>query len=764
MNEPTPSPELEDQIRAALAAPDPPPAFVRRLQDHLIAQAAAPQQARPVPRMRLAWAWIFAGLLILALAGFAVGPANLVAAMQRLLGYIPGIGLVVDGEGLRFLAEPVSMTRDGITLTVTQVILDSEQTIVIYTADGIPPQAYPANEEATFCPNDPRLRLPDGILLTAGSGIGGGWGSGFESRMIFPALPADADQAVFELPCLMDTAPGAAPQDWELPLRFVPAPPELTIVPVIDVTPEPGTAALSESSADMGLFLEQVIELEDSYILIGTFRQGEALPGAMVMGPSTWPEITTASGLAWAFKLAADIQEPSTDMGTFPWAYQIGKGFAAPLTIRIEAVDAEFPAAVTFALDVGPDPQPGQEWILNQELEVAGHTLTLMSAVLNDGERENGYEFFFRSNPEVSGVSVEDPTHPTVGGYGGGSLGEFSAGLVYDGPVPTGRLTYRITHLTARHAGPWTLEWSPPASSPSATPLAIPSACLTLETWQQAAANPAPLPEGLGGRLIAYGRIVDDGQPLSPDNAGVFLVDLDGGNRRPLGPGTWPALTQDGRRAAYGWTDGLHVVDLDRGQDSIVPGTLPSDYGPRWSPDGTQLAFVRVEDLNLYRVDPDGSALRQLTDGPEYELLLGWLPDGTALYYAVPGPDGLTLRFLDLVNGVTTEGLVLNAKGASAAISPDGERIAFIERLPGSMDIGLYLARLDGTQRQLVAQLGHWGLSNPIWSPDGDWLMVSFQDADLPDAATATALLDPMTCQVIPLDGIDGTVQGWAPQ
>ena len=168
MNEPTPSPELEDQIRSALAAPDPPPAFVRRLQDRLIAQAAAPQQPRPVPRMRLARAWIFAGLLILALAGFAVGPANLVAAMQRLLGYIPGIGLVVDGEGLRFLAEPVSMTRDGITLTVAQVILDSEQTIVVYTADGIPPQAYPANEEAAFCPNGPRLRLPD-ATASAGS-------------------------------------------------------------------------------------------------------------------------------------------------------------------------------------------------------------------------------------------------------------------------------------------------------------------------------------------------------------------------------------------------------------------------------------------------------------------------------------------------------------------------------------------------------------------------------------------------------------------
>jgi len=33
------------------------------------------------------------------------------------------------------------------------------------------------------------------------------------------------------------------------------------------------------------------------------------------------------------------------------------------------------------------------------------------------------------------------------------------------------------------------------------------------------------------GRLIAYGRIIEDGERLSPENAGIFVFDLASGQR-----------------------------------------------------------------------------------------------------------------------------------------------------------------------------------------------------------------------------------------
>ena len=40
----------------------------------------------------------------------------------------------------------------------------------------------------------------------------------------YPAIPADVNEAVLVIPCLANTLPGKAPENWELPLRFVPAP------------------------------------------------------------------------------------------------------------------------------------------------------------------------------------------------------------------------------------------------------------------------------------------------------------------------------------------------------------------------------------------------------------------------------------------------------------------------------------------------------------------------------------------------------------
>ncbi len=756
MTEHAPRPDLDSVIRQALQTPDPSPVFVERLHGQLV---SAPRGRRTGRALTL-WAWALAAVVVLILAALFVGPNDLVAALQRLLGYIPGIGMVDEAGGLRVLAEPVSRLREGITVTVEQAVLDSERTVVVYQADGIPHTAYPDREDSPFCGNDPRLRLSDGTLLSPGEGSGRGWGSGFESRMVFPAVPAEVDQVNFILPCLMDTAPGAAPEDWELPLRFVAAPPELTVAPVRELTPPAASTAPAEAPAEMGLSLEQVIELEDAYILMGSFRQGDALPQAMVMGISVWPEITNAAGQTWPFDIPDDIYQPTGEAGIFPWAYQVPKGFAAPLTITLAAVDVEFPADLSFSFNAGPAPQPEQEWTLNQEFEIAGYSVRLISAVRHEGPRQNGYEFFFEADPEVSMVSIEDPEHAPAGGYGGGSLGGFSAGFVYSGPVPTGVLTFHVTGLMAQYPGPWTLTWSPPGEDLPATSVAPPQACLTLEAWQQALTDPAPPPEGLAGHLIAYGRIVEDGQQLSPENAGVFVFDLASGQRLVLGPGTWPSLSPDGVRAAYAGPGGLRVVDLATGENRPVPGTAPNDYGPRWSPDGSQLAFRR--DLNLYLINPDGTGLRRVTAGPEYELLVDWSADGSQLVYAAPGPQGLRLRSIDLAGGAPSELFVIDAKDISAALSPDGLQIAYMERLPGSMEYGLFLAAADGSQPRLLALFGGLAITHPVWSPDGGWLLVNVTNIGQVSPATVPMLIDPSACQAIPLAGIDGTVQDWS--
>jgi len=775
----TPSAELEEAVRRAMAVPEAAPAFVDRLAERLAERA----HRRPGLVARRRWVWALGLLLILLLAGAAIGPANIVAAMQRLLGYIPGVGLVDDSGGLRVLAAPVTLEREGITVTVSQAVLDAHQTVVLYQVDGIPPEALvqrvgEGEEMPPFCGAMPELRLSDtaGPGLIGGSGGGGrgyervtaagtaeghGWSSGYEWRVVYEAIPPDVSEALFFMPCIHDTAPGAAPESWELTLHFIPAPPEVTVFPVFQVTPPPETSSAPPEAEEAGLVLDQVIETEESYILIGTFRQGLSIPGGMVMGFLDL-DITTENGQSWIFWPAEDLDLAQSQPGVVPWAFEIMKGYPTPpLTLRVDSVDVELSADAMIEFDTGPDPEPGQEWILNREIEVAGRRVTLLSVTLHEGPRENGYEFFFRADADIYMVRVEDLEHMVAGGYGGGWEGEFSDGLVYEGTVPSGSLTFHISAIGLRVAGPWTLTWEPPAEGAGGTPVSLPEPCFTAEVWEQALESPMALPAGLEGRIIAYGTIVDDGGALSPENAGVFVVDLMTGERQVLGPGTWPALSPNGSRAVYSGQDALHIVDLETGEDRPLPGTTPADFRPRWSPDGSEIAFVHGDDRNLYVVHTDGSGPQQVTEGPEYELLVDWSPDGGSLLFGAPGPEGIVLRFVDRLTGEATDVLTFDGKDASAALSPDGRRLAVLARVAG-MDYGLFLDSIDGSESRLLAQLDGWTISDPVWSPDGEWLMLTVTGYDGAEATLHPVLLSPTTCEVFPVVGIEGYILDWS--
>ncbi len=198
------------------------------------------EQEKRAP-MRRAWRYhpVAAVLVALLILAALVGVAY---ALGNALGYIPGVGIIQRDTTLRVLAEPVSLTREGITLTVHQAVLSADKSVVLFSVEGLPWEALSHEEDVPGCSGQAFLRLPHGSTLEL---IGGG-GSPHASRFVYPPVPAHVDQLTFVMPCLLGTLPGKAPEDWEIPLRFIPAPAELNIaeVEVIDLpspTPQPDT-------------------------------------------------------------------------------------------------------------------------------------------------------------------------------------------------------------------------------------------------------------------------------------------------------------------------------------------------------------------------------------------------------------------------------------------------------------------------------------------------------------------------------------------
>lgn len=91
----------------------------------------------------------------------------------------------------------------------------------------------------------------------------------------------------------------------------------------------------------------------------------------------------------------------------------------------------------------------------------------------------------------------------------------------------------------------------------------------------------------------------------------IVTSSRDGGERFNLGPGDLPAWSPDGTRLAYAGTSaGLEFLDRDihlvdwRGQEGRLRLTDAGEEqfftSPSWSPDGTQLAFVEIDDGKIY--------------------------------------------------------------------------------------------------------------------------------------------------------------------
>jgi hypothetical protein len=736
------SPYIEEEIRTAMAVPEPDAAFLADLRKGVV----HPWPARPAEHKFFLTrpVWAIAGLVLVTLvtAFLVIGPQQVVNAMGRLLGYIPGWGIVDRSAPLRVLAEPVSLTRDGVTVSVNQGALTADKTVLDYNVSGVPLSASPKSEAITGCIEREYLLLPDGTR-----------------QDLHAPIPANVNDATFVMPCIFNTLPGSVPTDWELPLHFVPAPPDLTVMPVIELTSIGYTTATISTLAQgdqtgtplatqvPAITFDEVVETNDGYILVGWFRPN--LPEGARLYP-TGSDFYDAAGKKVKTTHPQDIDlsysGPPISGNDTKFAIQFqAAGIAFPVTFSISGevyvpVDPQATAEATF--DAGPDPQAGQVWTLNQDIQLGGHTITLASITAN----ADGYSFQFDNREKTEGPDVQIEGFQAMGAGGGGD----HVTLIF-AQMPKGKLKLILSNLFIDSGTQsWETQWQP--ASPRTdwpTPTTQPaSACLTEDTVAQLSAPPA----SLTGKVL-FEELSSDGKDWS-----LMLANLDGSQKEMVGPkGTWGSLSPDGTKAAYSGPDGTMLVDLASGKTTVM--MADSGYDIHWSPDGTQVALANPGSaFGVFVANADGSNRRQLSN-LGYESIAGWSPDGRQVYFAVPGStgDGFLLKAADVASGSVHDLFVLkdsSRKAPMPTVSPDGKWIAY----RGSDNASLYLMSMDGSQPHLVMDKPADAISGLAWSQDSAWLGVSLMTPEVPNGQIV--LVKPEGCQAYLVPGLVGNLDG----
>ncbi len=133
---------------------------------------------------------------------------------------------------------------------------------------------------------------------------------------------------------------------------------------------------------------------------------------------------------------------------------------------------------------------------------------------------------------------------------------------------------------------------------------------------------------------------------------------------------------------AFVYAGDIWLVPRDGGTATRLSSPAGEEMFPRFSPDGTRLAFSGNYDgnLDIYVVPVTGGVPVRVTYHPAQDRLLDWTPDGTSLLFASDRQDPHLGRTRQLYTIPADGGMATRLPmpyGETGALSPDGRTLAY---------------------------------------------------------------------------------------
>jgi eukaryotic-like serine/threonine-protein kinase len=188
----------------------------------------------------------------------------------------------------------------------------------------------------------------------------------------------------------------------------------------------------------------------------------------------------------------------------------------------------------------------------------------------------------------------------------------------------------------------------------------------------------------------------------------------------PLAIDAW-AVSPDGKKLFVGAAQGrAELVRYDPRSEQFVPFLSGISAGELdYSRNGQWVTYVSYPDATLWRSRADGSDRLQLTYPPVSAGLPRWSPDGTQIaYVATQAGEPWKIFLIPSQGGTPQELLSETSNEADPAWSPDGKKLAF-GRFGKAQAGGIYI--VDLATRQISVIPGSEKLYSPRWS-DGPYL------------------------------------------
>jgi TolB protein len=210
------------------------------------------------------------------------------------------------------------------------------------------------------------------------------------------------------------------------------------------------------------------------------------------------------------------------------------------------------------------------------------------------------------------------------------------------------------------------------------------------------------------------------------------VADSDGYNEQTMltanEPIISPRWSPDGTKMAYVTFELKRpivvVQTLATGARKMVASFKGNNSAPAWSPDGRQLAVVLSKDGNsqIYLINSDGSGSpRRLTSSNAIDTEPVFTPDGQSIIFTSDRGGSPQIYRVSLSGGEPQRLTFGGSYCVSPQLSPDGKKMVFIERDDGAFHVVLQDLATGQTQVMTDTALDE----SPTFAPNGKYILYS---------------------------------------
>ena len=457
-------PELESALVNFYTGPEPDRAFVSRLDLELqqryeiILQAPRNRKDSFMQALRarpaLAILLVILALLLVSGVAYAIG---------RLTGFIPGFGFTTGD--VYVLDMPIEASENGITAGVENAVQD-ETKIWVELSVHYPSERDNQSQAYILLQNGEKIQSQRGGVIIPDAG---------EQRLTF-IFPALGDPSLL-VTLILENSDGQTVQ-MKFNLRSAQS------AEVLPILPGNKLPVQGETSAGMALVLESVAMSADQTVLQVSLHFDK--PGISLAGP--WDIVMTDD--ANRIYPLTDITPDTLDIGITRVYQTMPLHGHEGLILKLVSFpsDKEMPMLMdfstnpaTFTFNPGPNPQVGQSWSLDENLQTGQFTFHIVGARMT---ALTELTFEFEPTQNETGAMLYSTLASGASGGEPAQGDHFTASMSFT-KMPNSPFEIQLMRVYYRATGPWQVQWQAPAATtlnfptmtpaPSPTPLIIPA-------------------------------------------------------------------------------------------------------------------------------------------------------------------------------------------------------------------------------------------------------------------------------------------------